>query len=124
MQTMGSQKMREALPKLLEAFNALESTPSNILACVDQLVADLEPANLDIRATAALEALQGSTTRQAFDNASGADLALAGLKQLGQTVLDSGIPQAALTFAVTYKLLDGLSNAAGQAQNEFGIGTY
>ncbi len=53
-----------------------------------------------------------------------AEMALAGLKQMGNAVLDSGIPQAVLTFAVTYKLLDSMANASERAQDEYGISNF
>ncbi len=51
-------------------------------------------------------------------------LALAGIRELGQAVLDSGIPQAALVFAVTYKLIDGLAKAPEQAREELQVQPY
>ncbi len=53
-----------------------------------------------------------------------AQLALAGINELGQAVLDSGIPQAALTFAVTYKLIDGLIKAPEEAREELKVTPY
>jgi len=60
---------------------------------------------------------KASLTAQATD----LDMALGGLKELGQVVWDSGIPQAALMFAVVYKLMDGIINAGAEAEQEYGI---
>lgn len=53
-----------------------------------------------------------------------AQLALAGMKEMGQAVLDSGIPQAALVFAVTYKLIDGMAKAGDEAREELKVTSY
>ena len=55
---------------------------------------------------------------------SDANLALAGMKELGQIILDSGIPQAALVFGVTYKLLSGLASAGEEAKEELQVNPY
>lgn len=53
-----------------------------------------------------------------------ANLALAGLRELGQVVLDSGVPQAAFTFAVSYKLLSGIASAGDEAKEELQVNPY
>lgn len=52
------------------------------------------------------------------------DMAIAGLKQLGDAILNSGIPQAVLTFGITYKLLDSMAKAPQQAIEEYSISNY
>jgi len=50
-----------------------------------------------------------------------ADLALAGLKEMGNVILDSGIPQAVLAFGVTYKLINGIAGADESVKQDLKI---
>ena len=47
-----------------------------------------------------------------------ANLALAGLSEMADTILDSGIPEVILLFAATYKLIDGIAQASQEAEVE------
>lgn len=62
--------------------------------------------------------------REAVDAGWQASVAREGLRELGQTVLNSGVPQALLVFTATYKLVDGIAKAADQAENEFSTRDY
>lgn len=113
----------------------------NVLEKLETDITKIKPtaANLDLLISKLYKYLEGSNTPAAerAQKARGAltamikqgqvtdpQLALAGVRELGQAVLDSGIPQAALIFAVTYKLVDGLANAPQEARDELKVTPY
>ena len=69
-------------------------------------------------------ALMSSTMKVVRGQVGDAQLALAGINELGQAILESGLPQAALTFAVRYKLIDGLIKAPEKAREELKVTPY
>lgn len=61
------------------------------------------------------------TARAKLANVSDAQTALAGLNELSDAVLSSGIPQALLLFGVTYKLMTGIADAPQEARDELSV---
>jgi len=94
-----------------------------LTACTDELAAagKLTPEARAIRDKVLRHVYTVGPGAPKEANASTLEMARDGLRELGQTVLDSGVPQALLTFAVTYKLIDGVLKAGDEAKQEFGI---
>lgn len=102
-----------------EYIASISPTSDLLMALVDNL-GDSMPGDVKVaghRAPLKAQVQKAAATKKASD----ADIALAGLKELGTAVLNSGIPEAAITFAVTYKLLDSLADAQSRAIQDLSI---
>lgn len=114
------------LEKLNTDIAKIEPTEANISRLIGRLYQYLEGQDTPAteKARNVHKALMSSAMKAVQGQVGDAQLALAGINELGQAVLDSGIPQAALLFAVTYKLIDGLAKAPEEAREELKVTPY
>jgi len=102
---------------------AIDPTPEALMEITTDMFAALEHGQKKAAPFLARNRVF-SLIQKAGQGPQAAEMALAGLKQMGTAILDSGIPQAVLTFAITYKLLDSMAHAGQEAQDEYGISNF
>jgi len=113
----------EPIQSLDKHIAAIDPTPEALMEIVSDMFGALEHGQKKAYPFIGRNRMF-SLIQKAGQGPQAAEMALAGLKQMGTAILDSGVPQAVLTFAVTYKLLDSMSHAGQEAQDEYGISNF
>lgn len=106
-----------------QVIESVQPTPENLRQLTESIFKHL-PVNKQAGTVEELDAERNRLINQVSSAPNGsadAEMALAGLRQFGQVVYDSGVPQALLAFGITYKLVSGLTAIDQQADRDYSI---